>query len=155
MIIIEEANKLDIPDIEDLYIQLFNYISDLQPNNFRPAQQNHDFIVATIEDTDSTIFVAKENTKVLGFILVKEQSTPPYNCFIQRRLAYILDLVVDSKHRGRGVGKFLMDKAENWALDRKLDYLELSVLDENLSAKSLYEQLGFKSSIQTMEKRLK
>lgn len=44
MIRIEKASVEDIPAIEALYFQLFEYISELQPQSFRKAEQDNTYI---------------------------------------------------------------------------------------------------------------
>lgn len=100
-----------------------------------------------IESEEYAVIVAKENDTFVGVIVAVEQNTPPYNCFIKRRLAYIIDIVVDINCRGKGVGKLLMAEKESWATQRAVEYIELSVITENVSATKLYNELGYKNTI--------
>lgn len=140
---IEIADFNSLIEIKVLYEQLFSDMAKLQPQYFRAAMQDDDFIKSTIESERGDILIAKENNQILGFALVQEQTTPPYHCFIFHRYAYLMDLVVDPNQRGKGIGKALLNEVKNWAKIRKLEYVELSVLTQNKTAMELYEKMEF------------
>lgn len=73
-----------------------------------------------------------------------EQETPPYNCFINQRYVYLLDLIVINIHRGNGIGSELLRKVKEWEKVRNLDYVELNVLPENSEVIKLYEKKDLK-----------
>ena len=54
-----------------------------------------------------------------------------------------LGMMVARAHRGRGVGTALVDAAVEWARDRGLHKLSLSVFPHNAAAIALYRKLGF------------
>jgi ribosomal protein S18 acetylase RimI-like enzyme len=55
----------------------------------------------------------------------------------------IWGLVVDVEHRGRGVGRRLMDVAEAWARERGLTMMRLSSRHQREGAHRFYERLGY------------
>ena len=57
--------------------------------------------------------------------------------------AFIDDLAVDRKHRGRGVGKLLMDNAVQWSKENGFNGLSLETQDNNLLACRFYLKYGF------------
>lgn len=59
--------------------------------------------------------------------------------------AYISDLGVAQDCRGEGVGQFLLDQAEQWALDHDRTHLTLWVAATNDSAIGLYDKMGFEA----------
>jgi ribosomal protein S18 acetylase RimI-like enzyme len=50
---------------------------------------------------------------------------------------------VHPDHRGRGIGRKLLDAVVDYAKDRAADRVRLRVTETNLSAKGLYERAGF------------
>jgi len=74
---IELACITDVNAIKGLYEILFEDMSKLQPEFFRAAGQDGDFIKSVIESGSDDIFLAKENQQTLGFALVQQKSTPP------------------------------------------------------------------------------
>lgn len=58
---------------------------------------------------------------------------------------YICGVAVAIEHRGKGIGKGLMQIAREKALDNGYDSLSLVVFEENTRALCLYRNLGFKT----------
>lgn len=54
-------------------------------------------------------------------------------------------IVVKEGNRGKGIGKKLFEKLEEFATENNLSSLKLDVIDENPKAKKLYEKIGFES----------
>lgn len=154
MIKIEKAQIVDLDNIQKLYVQLFSLMAKFQPSNYKEAEQNREFLEDIITKDNVELLVAKDGELVVGFIIVQEQSTPPYTCLVQHKFAYIIDLVVDEEQRGKGLGRSLLDAAELWARNKGLDYLELGVLEENTSAKNLYLKEGYTVATNIMRKKL-
>lgn len=125
-------------------------MSILQPNYWKPAKQDVEFIRNTINEKESDILIAEINMHLAGFLLVLETITPSYSCLVQHKYAFITDVIVGKSYQNQGIGSALLLEAKNWAQDRNLDYLELSVLTENTGAISLYEKHGFKDMNHTM-----
>ena len=72
---------------------------------------------------------------LLGFYLL---ATP-----VAEDEAYIEYIAVAAGHRGRGLGRALLAKAEEWARQRGKRCLSLHVSATNTRARSLYERFGF------------
>jgi ribosomal protein S18 acetylase RimI-like enzyme len=56
---------------------------------------------------------------------------------------YLAELYVAPEHRGRGLGRALMQAAIELAADRGADRMELGTGEQDLAARALYESLGF------------
>ncbi|MCX5465694.1 GNAT family N-acetyltransferase [Alcaligenes parafaecalis] len=152
---IRPAQLADIGTIGDMYAELFAHMHYLQPHYYLQARQDEGFIQSMIESDQAVLFVAEKDNQVLGFIIVQQQKTPPYNCIAPHDFAYVIDLVVTEAARGMGMGKLLMQAAQEWAQVRGLDYIELGVLSNNLGPIALYEQLGYQHNTSIMRKALK
>jgi GNAT superfamily N-acetyltransferase len=69
---------------------------------------------------------------------------------MQERLLYVeprvdvTGLVVDDAHRGTGVGRMLMARAEQWALDRGCHLVHLRTNVKRAGAHAFYERLGYR-----------
>ena len=57
--------------------------------------------------------------------------------------ALIGGLVVDKVHRGSGIGRALMNGAENWARERGVSMVRLSSTVARTAAHGFYENLGY------------
>ncbi|WP_455682644.1 hypothetical protein [Thomasclavelia sp.] len=91
---IRKANIDDLEEIKNLYQVLFREMAQLQPEYFKAAKQDDNFIKLIIENDDSDILIAQD-IKIIGLALVQKQKTPPYNCLVEHNFTYLMDLVVD------------------------------------------------------------
>jgi ribosomal protein S18 acetylase RimI-like enzyme len=57
---------------------------------------------------------------------------------------FISNIAIFEEYRGKGIATKLLDKAEEIAIDKGLNKLSLYVETDNLHAKRVYEQRGFK-----------
>ncbi|HWC84928.1 MAG TPA: GNAT family N-acetyltransferase [Solirubrobacteraceae bacterium] len=56
---------------------------------------------------------------------------------------YLAELYVQPEHRGRGLGRALLEGAIDHARERGADYMDLSTAETDTAARALYESLGF------------
>ena len=88
---------------------------------------------------DARLFVAQHAGNVIvGWIHV--QATYLLECDAR---AEIWGLVVSEKARGSGVGRRLVEAAEEWALMRGLDVIVLRSNFQRTEAQGFYEHLGY------------
>jgi GNAT superfamily N-acetyltransferase len=67
---------------------------------------------------------------------------PNYSTFLAKPGIYLEDLFVLPEHRKKGVGKALLIKLAQIALDRDCGRLEWNVLDWNERAINFYKRIG-------------
>ncbi|MDR2932268.1 MAG: GNAT family N-acetyltransferase [Oscillospiraceae bacterium] len=137
-----------------IYKLLFKEMAALQPRYWREADQNADFLRTIILNSDADILVAADSGDIAGFALVRAEQTPPYACIRPRRFAYLMDICVADERRREGSGSLLIAAVEDWARARGLDYVELTVLEENRQAARLYARHGFADTKRTMHRVL-
>lgn len=89
------------------------------------------------EGSNSTIFVAEENGKLVGFLVVIGNNI--------RRTKHQVYLVIGiiKEYRGQGVGTMLFTQLDKWALEQQIHRLELTVVTVNHSGIALYKKMGF------------
>jgi ribosomal protein S18 acetylase RimI-like enzyme len=137
-----------------LYEEFYKYNAQLQPEHYKEVSESGDYPRSVIEGADSDIFVAAQSQEIVGFIHIYEDKTPPYPPLVQHRFAGIMDLYVTSSFRRKGIGTQLIASAKEWAMARGLEYIELMVLNENVSGMNFYIQSKFTTALQTMRYRL-
>ena len=140
---IRTAVEADIPRIVEIYKQLFALSARMQPERFRDTPQDETFLREVVAAGDQELFVADDAGEVCGFALAQDLATPPYDCVIPYRYAYLMDLCVDERHRNGGVGALLMESVKSWARGRGLRYVELCALAQNEGAVRFYRRNGF------------
>ena len=103
-------------------------------------------------EAGSAIYIAEDETgKRAGFIHLQTQT----DYFNNKKVGYISDLAVDSAFEGQGVGRILLDKAEEWARAEGCHLLSLYVFSNNSHARKIYEKLGFNEEVTKYVKPLK
>ena len=99
------------------------------------------------------VYVAEDESAVVGFVTVLarepflELDDPPGH------YALITDLVVLDSHRGRGIGRQLLERAEAYAKQAGATELRIGVLTNNRAARRLYLEAGFQPHLEVLTKR--
>lgn len=88
-------------------------------------------------------------TTLILLAFSEEQAVGMATCFVgfstfqAKPLLNIHDLIVDANHRGHGIGRALLESAEQAAKKMGCCKLTLEVVDGNSTARGLYESFGF------------
>ena len=100
------------------------------------------------------VLVAEVDNTVVGFVSVwtRYRSSEPDDDPSEH--GFIPDLVVLASHRGRGIGRALLEAAETRAREAGADGVRLSVKTGNAGARSLYEADGYEPTDIYLEKKL-
>ncbi|MFQ6098028.1 MAG: GNAT family N-acetyltransferase [Armatimonadota bacterium] len=94
------------------------------------------------------LFVLEKDGRVCGFLWVCLMSTMVSPC-----VGYIKNLYVDPEHRGRGYGRLLVQKADEWFKAQGVASAQLTASTCNPAAMRLYEKMGYRPIRVEMEKR--
>jgi GNAT superfamily N-acetyltransferase len=93
-------------------------------------------------------FVADVGGEPAGWLWIAERPG------MSGRQLWIYEVRVDEAHRGEGLGRALMERAEEEARDRRLPQIGLNVFGGNEVARGLYRSLGYFESAVFMVKRI-
>jgi GNAT superfamily N-acetyltransferase len=104
-------------------------------------------VVATEDALRQTLFGAQPAAEVLlaeegGAAVGLALFFPNYSTFLAKPGIYLEDLFVEPAHRGRGIGKSLLQAVARLAVQRGCGRFEWSVLDWNTPAIEFYKALG-------------
>lgn len=129
-VIIRIANHEDPPQLVSLCNQLGYQAS---------AQEIQPRLIDIINNDDHQVYVAELSDKrLVGWVHVYL-----YHLFYADSMAGIGGLVVDDGFRGLGVGKKLMENAENWAKDKGCYAVMLRSNIARKEAHLFYEKIGY------------
>ena len=84
--------------------------------------------------------IAEDDGEPVGFALFFHT----FSTFLAQPGLYLEDLFVVPEHRGGGIGRVLLERLAQVAIDRGCGRLEWAVLDWNQDAIRFYERLGAK-----------
>lgn len=99
------------------------------------------------------IFVAKSNGQIVGFASLSIVNKNDELIVKKVDTVYISDMSVLPEYRNMGIGRKLLDKANEFAKEKGIKYIKLIVFADNIKAMSLYEKKGFKNYEVTMLKK--
>ena len=106
-----------------------------------------DKVVATEEKVARALFgprpyaealIAELDGEPVGFALFFHN----FSTFLAQPGIYLEDLFVETEHRGAGIGRALLGRLAEIAIERDCGRLEWAVLDWNKDAIGFYERLG-------------
>ena len=101
-----------------------------------------------------TVFVADMDERVVGFATLLSQCSSGELDDGDVVFALLSDIVVREECRAQGVGRQLLESAEEQARKDGARWLRVSVLARNRLARQLYESLGFSELYIDFEKAL-
>lgn len=89
------------------------------------------------------IFLAEAENTVVGFVCLLAKVPPSADDAVEP-YACISDLVVRATHRGRGIGRELMTRAESFAREAGAKQIRVGVLVRNAASHAFYRAGGFR-----------
>lgn len=141
--VIEVIREIEIEDASS-FLQLSKQLDEetkfmlYEPGERKTtAEQQEKMIHRFIENEYATIFVAVEDERIVGFILVNGNN-------IQRK-RHVATIVIGilQEYNGRGIGTRVFKEVEKWAKLHDVWRLELTVMAHNTRAQALYKKAGF------------
>ena len=136
-------------ELDEFHVRL---LPDLLQTIDDPARQN-ERIGQYVAADDAELLVAELHGALVGLSTVRVLSNPDAPMFKAGQRAYMDDLVVSDRFRGRGIGKQLLSKVVDWARARELKYVDTNVWDDNECAMSFYRFHGFQPRYHRLELR--
>lgn len=131
------------------------------PGDARPRS----YYDAVLADPDQIILVAEPEAKIaagpeakiangqlagLVHVLLKVKANVDVPGVHPRTYGLINNFSVAPALRSRGIGRMLMEAGAAWAFERGATELEIQVHEFNERARTLYERMGFVTSVRTM-----
>jgi ribosomal protein S18 acetylase RimI-like enzyme len=127
------------------FVELQDFERAIEPAMPPGAQVADEYLARMLErcrEWDGAVFVALVDGAVAGFVSVWAR-VPPEPDEPARPYAFVSDVVVLERLRGRGIGRALLAAAEHHARAGGAAVLRLDVMVGNAGARRLYEKEGF------------
>ncbi|MGD8478116.1 MAG: GNAT family N-acetyltransferase [Burkholderiales bacterium] len=136
MVKIEKARDADIPALLSLLQALFAIEKDFEADADRQRRGLQALINASGEQ--AVLLVARVEDSVVGMASVQlaistAQGAPS---------AWIEDVIVSERHRGKGIGRALLHAVVGWASDQGATRAQLLADRDNAAALSFYARCG-------------
>ena len=138
---IRNIRKSDYAAIDDLLLQIHQVDVDGRPDMFRPIEQymTRDSFESLVANKNVISILAQERGEIIGccFVSMLERSGMAH-----MKSAYIDLLVVDEKHRRKGVGRAIFREVQRRAKKVGAKRIDLMVWSHNQIAESAYQSYG-------------
>lgn len=140
----ENAKTSDLPQIEILLRDLIDAIENTENMDIENASSNcHQMI----DSPNSHILLARLGNEIVGFIHLTTRMSILHNA----PSGLIDELVVAKTHRGRGIGRLLIEAAINKCRDLGCCEVEVSTEMTNEKARAFYKSCGFEEDAVLLE----
>ena len=153
----EYEPERDAPGLRACFVELQEYERALDPA-LLPAEQIAlpylERMFGRCRSWRGKVFVADVDGALAGFVCVWAKVPQEELDQDPRDQAYVADLVVVASQRGRGIGRELLRRAEEYARAEGAPVLGIGVLARNTEALELYRELGFSDYMLQMKKGL-
>jgi ribosomal protein S18 acetylase RimI-like enzyme len=154
---IRPATTTDIAAIGPLAALLVRTHHDFDSKRFiaatsRTAEGYGSFLGSQLAEPDIIVLVAERNGEVVGYTYAGLEG-PDYMA-LRGPAGALYDIVVDPEHRGRGVGRALLDATLAALKERGAPRVVLSTAEQNEPAQRLFERAGFRRTMIEMTREL-
>lgn len=126
-----------LEDLSDEFVQALTFL--LPQLTSSPVIPSREEIISIIQSPSTSIWVAKDNIDgIIAMLTLAIYQTPT------GIHGWIEDVVVDEKHRNKGIGKALTNAALAYAQLRGAKSVSLTSRPFRKAANKLYQNIGFK-----------
>lgn len=140
------ATAADLPQLADLLAELFTLEQDFRPDR---AKQMEGMRAILDEPELGKLFVLRVDGKVAGMA----NALFTISTAEGGRALLLEDVIVAGEHRGKGLGRQLVEHVLHWAKLRGIVRITLLADCENRPALDFYRKLGFTDSHMTVLRR--
>lgn len=152
---LREAKAADMPLVKKTFVETsWDYLPETQKKLLNREKWNMhvvEYYKNVLKEENSEVFIAEdEHHKSVGHIIVGKTT----GTITGLSFGYIYDIFVEEEFRGRGIGKSLLKKAEDYCRRKGHSRIALSVSATNDSAIKLYSGSGYKPERITMAKEI-
>lgn len=152
---IRTSRTSDLPALLSLTVETFEHHKRLS-SHFNPdvlTPYTLESLGQMLDSGQHLCLTALNGDDITGYLFGK-WTTPAANRFTPIRILNITDVGVNASHRSSGIGRQLMQVAEEVALERGVAAVRLNVWTVNDRAATFYEELGFEPLYTSLQKPL-
>lgn len=135
---IQRATEKDIEQLANLMNQEdiceHSFDSSVPIPSIKETKEN---IKESFKGKSTIFFVARTKEDILGTISVSIDRRG------KKKIGRIQDIVIDEKQRGKGIGKELVKKAEEYFKKKKCIRMQSFVREKNVNSQNFWKKQGF------------
>ncbi len=151
-VIIRTATEQDFEALDKLYYDLHQYhvreipdrLQDLGKLEDQDWSRLHHALREIFTNKDAVIFLAERSGHIIGLAEVYyRQDDKAKPLIVPHQYAYLQSIMVSEPYRRLGIGKKLMEVAQQWARERGATEMRLDVWEFNQGTIRFYEEMGY------------
>jgi len=146
------TTETDFEQIGNIFAEENRFHAELVPEIIQVADpiMTPEWFDNVLNDPEKTLFVAEMRTDIVGVALIELKTSIDDPIFRQRKYVHINEVAVAASHRGRGIGRLLMERIHQWGQEQGVTEIELQVWERNGQAIGFYQKLGYQMWRRTM-----
>ncbi len=140
---IRKATLNDLPTIQSLCNELGEQSIGFDPELSTTWASNHEgekYYRERLSGKDGVVFIAEEAGEILGFVSTTINNPDTWR--LTKRVE-VDNIFLAHTHRGKGVGKKLIEEVKKWSQDIQANRVFLTAFSQNKKAIAFYEREGF------------
>lgn len=154
---IRPATRADIPTIGRLGALLVRAHHEFDPERFiaatpRTEQGYGSFLESQLAERDVIILVAEHEDGTIGYAYAGVEGVDYMS--LRGPAGVLHDIVIDPAHRGKGIGRKLLDATLVTLRERGAPRAVLATAEQNASAQRLFARAGFRRTMVEMTREL-
>ena len=140
----------DLSRLQSMYRDLSARLCALAPDYYQEAYQDYSLFTGIIEHRDAAVLIAVKNDEPVGMstVWVKERPLAPH---IRSKKSLQLSYLIAQDEATEAA---LIHAAENFALERGIDILQVSIHKNDNHAQKLHTGMGFEPEITAYTKKI-
>ena len=142
---IRTAAKQDAPLLSRLNVYVQQLHAEAYPDLFKPPEQDDfalSFFEMVLDDPAFHIFLA-EDPQPVGYVICRVVHSAGNPFMFARSYLYIDQLSVEPDYQGKGIGRALMDRADQLAEEQALPLVSLDTWSFNQGAYTFFHAMGY------------
>ena len=151
--IIRQATEQDIDALINLYDEFHRFHVVGMPDRLRTSGSSSPEEIAKLKKAlseilhreDATLIVAVSEGHIVGLAEMYVQLDEPHSLVVPHRYGHLQSLVVSASVRKKGVGKLLVEAAQNWAKGKGATEMQLNCWEFEAGPLHFYEHLGYRT----------
>jgi ribosomal protein S18 acetylase RimI-like enzyme len=151
---IRTANERDLDALDKLYYNFHQYhvrevpdrLQDLGKIEDQEWSRLHQALRDIFANQDAAIILAEVSGQAIGLAEVYYRQDNEINpLIVPHKYAYLQSIMVSEPYRKSGIGKKLMETAQQWGRDKGATEMRLDVWEFNQGTIQFYEKMGFRT----------
>ena len=143
---LEDVNDKTFIDLENLWWAGIVHNNELIGGKYKLNHNNdarHRLFRQVLDSPNSVLFVARLDSKIIGFIVGEKNSHFGGPLVTNDSVAMLIFLTVDHNYRRKGIGTHLFFLFEEWARKNGMNAISLHAFLKNTAAVGMFKKIGY------------